>query len=182
MQSARIDVHAHFLPDFYRDALVEAGQTRPDGMPAIPNWSEKEALSMMDKLQIKAAVLSISSPGVHFGNDQTAKALSRRLNEEGTRLRQSHPGRFGLFAVTPLPNVEMAVEETVFALDELHAEGIVVESNHHGLYHGDPKLYPLYSELNQRKAAMFHPPHLTCVRRLRSPFPRLSKAHVGVHV
>ncbi|MDQ1470433.1 MAG: hypothetical protein QOJ99_1913 [Bryobacterales bacterium] len=32
MGFTRIDVHAHFLPDFYNDALVEAGQTHPDGM------------------------------------------------------------------------------------------------------------------------------------------------------
>jgi hypothetical protein len=40
---------------------------------------------MMDKLQIRTAVLSISSPGVHFGDDLKAKQLARRVNEEGTR-------------------------------------------------------------------------------------------------
>jgi predicted TIM-barrel fold metal-dependent hydrolase len=163
MDFTRIDVHAHFLPEFYRDALVESGQTHPDGMPAIPKWSEEAALTMMDKLQIKAAVLSISSPGVHFGDDLKAKQLARRVNEEGTRLRQAHPGRFGLFAVTPLPNVEMAIEEAVYALDELHAEGVGVESNHRGLYHGDSRLDPFYAELNSRRAAMFiHPSSPSC--------------------
>jgi hypothetical protein len=71
---SRIDVHAHFLPDFYRDALVEAGQTDPDGFPGIPKWSEEDALKMMDQLQIEAAVLSISSPGVHFGDDGRRKS------------------------------------------------------------------------------------------------------------
>ena len=110
MGFTRIDVHAHFLPDFYNDALVEAGQTHPDGMPAIPKWSQEAAFAMMDKLQIKAAVLSISSPGVHFGDDLKAKQLARRVNEEGTRLRQAHPGRFGLFALTPLPPWPKACE------------------------------------------------------------------------
>lgn len=33
----KIDVHAHYLPDFYRQALVDAGHVPgPDGMPAIP--------------------------------------------------------------------------------------------------------------------------------------------------
>jgi 6-methylsalicylate decarboxylase len=91
MPSKRIDVHAHFLPDFYHDALVETGETSPDGFPEIPKWSEEAALNMMDRLQIEAALLSISSPGVHFGDDQRAKELSRRVNEEGTRLRQAHP-------------------------------------------------------------------------------------------
>ncbi|MDT7686916.1 MAG: 6-methylsalicylate decarboxylase, partial [Pseudonocardiales bacterium] len=34
--TTRIDVHAHFVPDFYRDALVAAGHDRPDGIAAIP--------------------------------------------------------------------------------------------------------------------------------------------------
>ena len=163
MSFARIDVHAHFLPDFYHRALIEAGETNPDGMAAIPEWSEDGALKMMDQLQIQAALLSISSPRVHFGNDRKAKELSRRINEEGTRLRQTHPGRFGLFAATPLPNVEMAIEEAIYALDELHAEGVAVKTNHHGLYHGDARLDPFYAELNHRKAAMFiHPTSPSC--------------------
>ena len=28
-----IDLHAHYLPDFYRDALVEHGHSQPDGFP-----------------------------------------------------------------------------------------------------------------------------------------------------
>jgi len=163
MNSKRIDVHAHFIPDFYRRALVAAGESKPDGTAAIPLWSEEDALRMMDKLQIQTAVLSISSPGVHFSDDLAAGELARRLNEEGTRLRYAHRGRFGLFAVTPLPNIEMAIEEVVYALDKLQAEGVVVESNHAGLYQGDPKLDPFYAALNSRKAAMFiHPTSPSC--------------------
>lgn len=163
MNLERIDVHAHFLPSYYRDALVEAGHEQPDGVSAIPDWDAKQAISMMDSLNIRAAVLSISSPGVHFGNDKKAKDLSRRLNEEATGLKELHPGRFGLFAVTPLPNVDMAIEEAVYALDVLGAEGVGVESNHHGIYHGDPKFDPFYAEVNARKAAMFiHPTSPSC--------------------
>ena len=68
MSTPRIDVHAHFLPDFYRQALIEAGQIHPDGMPAIPDWSEQAALDVMDTLGIQTAMLSISSPGVYFGD------------------------------------------------------------------------------------------------------------------
>ena len=160
---SRVDVHAHYLPPFYRTALAEAGQSHPDGMPAIPEWSESRALAIMDRLHIAVAVLSISSPGVHFGDDRAAAKLSRRLNEEGTRLRKAHVDRFGLFAVTPLPNIELAIEEAVYAIDQLGAEGVAVESNHHGLYHGDPKLEPFYAELHRRKSAMFiHPTSPSC--------------------
>lgn len=31
----KIDVHAHFLPPFYRKACLETGHGKPDGMPAL---------------------------------------------------------------------------------------------------------------------------------------------------
>lgn len=35
--TSKIDVHAHFIPDFYAQALRDAGHIPgPDGMPAIP--------------------------------------------------------------------------------------------------------------------------------------------------
>ena len=36
MFQAKVDVHAHFIPDEYREALIAAGQDRPDGIPALP--------------------------------------------------------------------------------------------------------------------------------------------------
>src|SRR5271163_3431083 len=111
MISTRIDVHAHFLPSFYRDALVEAGLSKPDGMPAIPQWSEELALSTMDRLGIGTALLSVSSPGVHFGDDAKARVLARLVNEEGARLADAHPGRFGQFASLPVPDIDGALRE-----------------------------------------------------------------------
>ena len=46
----RIDVHAHYLPDDYRQAALAAGQQHPDGMPALPQWSETEAIALMERL------------------------------------------------------------------------------------------------------------------------------------
>jgi hypothetical protein len=63
----KVDVHAHFIPEEYREALIAAGQDRPDGIPALPQWSEELALAAMDELGIRLAILSISSPGVHIG-------------------------------------------------------------------------------------------------------------------
>lgn len=159
----RIDVHQHFLPDYYRDALVAAGLSRPDGMPQIPAWSEADALETMDRLGIGTAMLSISSPGVHFGNDQAACGLARRVNDTAAQLVRKHSGRFGFFAITSLPDVEGAVAEACHALDELGADGVTLETNHHGVYLGDDKLAPLYAELNRRKAVVFiHPTSSSC--------------------
>jgi predicted TIM-barrel fold metal-dependent hydrolase len=175
MSSTRIDVHAHFLPSFYRDALIEAGLSQPDGMPAIPQWSEQMALSTMDRLGIETALLSISSPGVHFGDDAKARSLARRVNEEGARLMNAHPGRFGLFASLPVPDIDGALRELEYAMDVLKADGVVLETNHGGVYLGDAKLEPLYAELNRRKAVIFvHPtsPSCTCCDSLSLGYPR----------
>ena len=171
----RIDTHAHFLPDFYRDALIEAGHQNPDGMPAIPPWNETDALSTMDALGVRTAILSISSPGVHFGDDARARALSRRVNGEGARLRRAHPGRFGHFASLPLPDVAGAVAEVQHAIDELGADGVALYSNQRGLYLGDPALRPVYAALDARKSVVFvHPtsPTCSCSDRLSGVFPR----------
>jgi 6-methylsalicylate decarboxylase len=163
MNSARVDVHAHFVPRVYREALAAAGVSRPDGMPSVPDWSEEAALAAMDTLGIRTAVLSVSSPGVHFGDDAAARALARRVNEEGARLCQAHPARFGLFASVPLPDLAGALAEAVYALDTLGAAGVIVETNHHGLYLGDERLDPLYAALHERRAVLFiHPTSPSC--------------------
>jgi predicted TIM-barrel fold metal-dependent hydrolase len=167
----RVDVHAHYVPVGYRRAAQAAGHRHPDGMPAIPEWDTGKALAMMDGLNIRTAMLSISSPGVHFGNDEAARKLAREVNEEGARLVADHPGRFGLFAAMPLPDVEGAIAEAAYAFDTLHADGVAVETNHHGIYLGDPRLNPfsLSLTLDERSSSCIRPrrPH-RALRRSRS--------------
>ena len=159
----RVDVHAHYLPAGYRRAAEAAGHQHPDGMPGLPQWDVEAALGMMDGLNIRSAMLSISSPGVHFGDDRAARALAREVNEDGARAASDHPGRFGLFATLPLPDIDGALEETAYALDVLRADGVTIETNHHGLYMGDPRLDPLFTELNRRHAVVFmHPTSPSC--------------------
>ncbi|MGH9016260.1 MAG: hypothetical protein ACRDY1_00795 [Acidimicrobiales bacterium] len=67
----KIDVHAHFVPDGYRAALVDSGHDQPDGMPWVPSWSAREHIDAMDRLGIARALLSISSPGVHLGDGRS---------------------------------------------------------------------------------------------------------------
>jgi 6-methylsalicylate decarboxylase len=163
--SDRIDVHQHYLPDFYRDALAAAGIDHPDGMAAVPQWSLESALAMMARLGIAHACLSVSSPGVGFLDKVPARALARRLNEAGAALVRQAPDRFGFFAITPLPDVDGAVEEVRYALDTLGARGVVFETNFDGQYLGDAALEPVYHELNRRGAVLFlHPtsPHCPC--------------------
>ena len=43
---------------------------------------------MMDQLNVRTAMLSIFSPGVHFGDD-AARKLAQDVNEEGANTRRA---------------------------------------------------------------------------------------------
>jgi predicted TIM-barrel fold metal-dependent hydrolase len=172
---SRVDVHAHYVTSTYRKAAEGAGHAQPDGMPALPQWSVREALESMDRLRIQTAFLSISSPGVHFGDNAAATTLARSVNEEAARARSDHPRRFGVFASLPLPDVDGALKELEYAFDVLKVDGVVLETNHHGVYLGDAKLEPLYAELNKRRGVIFiHPtsPWCSCCEAVSFGYPR----------
>src|SRR5262249_57740126 len=99
----RMDVHHHILPGEYVSALARMGISGGGGVP-FPNWSVEGALGLMDRHGIQAAVTSISSPGVHFGDASAARELARRCNEISARLVTDHPTRFGGVAPLPLPD------------------------------------------------------------------------------
>ncbi|MFB8414931.1 amidohydrolase family protein [Streptomyces albidoflavus] len=171
-----VDVHAHFVTDGYVAAAQSAGIDHPDGMPGWPSWSVEAHLGLMDHAGIDRSYLSVSSPGVHFGDDAEARALAREVNTFGAGVRDAHPERFGHFASLPLPDVEGALAEAVHALDVLGADGVAVETNHHGHYLGDPRFEPLWTELDRRGAVVFvhptSPPHAEAVA-LGRPRPML---------
>ena len=153
-----VDVHSHFVTPDYVEAARAAGHTRPDGMPGYPDWSADRHLRLMDEHGIRVSVLSLSSPGTHFGDDADARALSRRVNEFAAEVVRDRPDRFGHFASLPLPDVDGALAELTYALDELAGFGVVVETNAHGRYLGHPDFTPLWEELDRRGGVVFvHP-------------------------
>ena len=168
-----LDVHAHFVTDSYVRRAREAGHHRPDGMPGWPSWSPAAHLELMDRCGIETSMLSVSSPGVHFGDDTAARRLAREVNEDGAATVRAHPGRFGLFASLPLPDVDGALAEIAYACDTLDADGVVLESNTHGTYLGDPGLEPVWAELDRRGAVVFlHPTSPVCWERSALGRPR----------
>lgn len=154
---ARIDVHHHIVPPEYRQWLSDNGIGYAGGTP-IPEWSVEAALELMDKADVETAVLSLSTPGVHIGSDADARRMARRVNDFAAEVVNRHPKRFGFFAVLTLPDLDGALTELEYALDELHADGIVLLANAKGTYLGDPVWDPLMQELNRRSAVVFEHP------------------------
>jgi predicted TIM-barrel fold metal-dependent hydrolase len=127
----------------------------------------------MDRQGIATAILSVSSPGVQFGNDDAARGLARSVNEFAARTAGDHRGRFGTFASLPLPNVDSTLEEIHYALDVLKVDGFVMLTNVDGVYLGDAKFDPIFDELNRRSAVVFiHPTSPPCWEQIALGFPR----------
>ncbi|MFI7587348.1 amidohydrolase family protein [Spongisporangium articulatum] len=156
--SGLTDVHAHFLTERYVEAATAAGHAEPDGMPAWPEWDAGRHLRLMDATGIDTAVLSISSPGVHFGDDARARALAVHVNDHAADLSGRHDGRFRFFAALPLPDLEGALDEVRRTAGAPGLAGYVVLSNAHGRYPGDPQLEPLWRALDAAGTVAFlHP-------------------------
>ncbi len=156
-ETSRIDVHQHILPPEYVSALASRGITASGGIP-LPAWDVQHALELMDRHSIATAIISISEPGIYFGDRLFVRDLARRCNEYSARLMHEYPKKFGAFAILPLPDIDAALYELEYALDSLKLDGIVLLSSVEGRYPGDPVFDELFTELNRRKAVVFlHP-------------------------
>jgi hypothetical protein len=98
----RIDTHTHFsIPKLYDLATARGVQ-----QATLKDWTPAKMLQEMEEGGVQTSIMSISDPGVHFGDNAAARALARECNEFAARVVRDNPTRFGFFAVLPLPDVD----------------------------------------------------------------------------
>jgi predicted TIM-barrel fold metal-dependent hydrolase len=178
MRNVRIDVHHHLLTPEYLEELAKVGVVESGGV-SFPRWKPEDSLAVLDRAETRTALLSLSSPGLCFGNAIKERKIARALNEFAAQSVRRWPERFGFFATLPLPDVEAALAEISYALDTLHADGIGLLSNYAGIYLGDARFDPIFAELDRRAAVIFiHPTIFTgseipSAKNAGSPVPAL---------
>ncbi len=157
----KIDVHHHIFPKEYVNALREAGVDKTFGQK-FPKWTVETSFKRMKENGIKIAMLSISTPGVYFKDNEFPEGFSEKLarltNEIIADAKNKYPESFGGFATIPMLNEKAALEELNYALDVLHLNGVCLLTNYQGKYLGDDSFETFFKELNRRKAVVYiHP-------------------------
>jgi predicted TIM-barrel fold metal-dependent hydrolase len=163
----RIDVHHHYVPQFQ----IEAMAATRSGSSLRP-WTPEISLKDMDASGVSTAIVSVVQPGVWFGDVEQAKKLARQCNEYAAKMVRDYPGRFGFWAILPLPDVEGSLKEIEYALDVLKADGIGLLTSVGDKYLGDSAFAPVFDELNRRKAIVYtHPLTPNCCDKLVPGLP-----------
>src|SRR4029453_18915905 len=97
----RIDVHHHHTPPPYAAAITAKNVAGP-----VRDWTPKKWLADMDKAAGGTAIAAIPPPAMRFLDDAGARKLARECNDYTAKLVADSKGRFGMFAVMPMPYVE----------------------------------------------------------------------------
>lgn len=152
-----IDLHTHIILPEYVKVLKAHGAELEETFP-LPEWDVERHIAFMDCAGIRTAVLTMPAPQPYYGDVKESAKCIRHMNEVLAEMKQQYPGRFKFCAALPLPDVNAAIREAVYALDTLGADGVKLATNSRGQYLGDEELDPLMAALNERHAVIIiHP-------------------------
>ncbi len=104
----RIDVHHHLFPPPFVAKLLEHQHYLSRGIAA--HWTPQVSLDDMDEASVATSITSITAPGFSFVKPELLPTITRECNDYGARMMADHPGRFGLFASLPLPDIDAESE------------------------------------------------------------------------
>ena len=162
-----IDVHHHIAP-----ASWLASSATPDQERAFKGWSIPKTLEEMDRSGVTTAYASAVVFGDSFDSPESARRFSREFNDYAASVRSERPGRFGIFAMVPMPDIEATLAEIAYAYDILHAEGIGLFTSYNETYLGNAAFDPVFAELDRRRAVVFvHPTSAPCCEALQPWLP-----------
>ena len=158
LSAQTVDVHSHIIIPEYVEMLKAHGAELEETFP-LPEWDAERHIAFMDSAGIRTAVLTMPAPQPYYSDTEESAKCIRRVNEVSAKVKQQYPGRFKFCAALPLPDVDAAIREAIYALDTLGADGVKLATNSRGQYLGDEELDQLMRILNKRHAVIIIHPH-----------------------
>jgi aminocarboxymuconate-semialdehyde decarboxylase len=169
-----IDVHNHYYPPEYVDALKTAGSVLDvtqdsDGNPIIHYPGDYNVLvpghrdiayrqSVLDEHGVDMQMITLTTPGTHIEPPDVAGRLAAIVNDAMGRIRAERPARFVPLATLPLCDPAASARELGRAMRDLKLPGAMLFGNVNGIGLDDERFRPLYEVANDLDAVlMIHP-------------------------
>jgi aminocarboxymuconate-semialdehyde decarboxylase len=169
-----IDVHNHFYPPEYLDALKRGDSEvkltiDSEGNPCIHYPGDYNVAvqghrdieyrqGVLEKEGVDTQIITFTTPGTHVETPERAVRFARLVNDAYATIRKERPGRFHSLATLPLNDVAGSVAELSRAMTKLGMPGAMVFSNVNGVALADARYDPLWAEANKLEAIIhIHP-------------------------
>ena len=169
-----IDVHNHFYPPEYLDALrsgksVVKVTTDSAGNPHIHYPGDYNVAvaghrdiayrqDVLEKEGVDTQVITLTTPGTHVESPEYAAYLASLTNDAFARIIAERGPRFAALATLPLNDPQASLRELRRALEELKLPGAMLFSNVNGVALADRRYWPLYEYADARGAVLhIHP-------------------------
>ncbi|HVD60823.1 MAG TPA: amidohydrolase family protein [Gemmatimonadaceae bacterium] len=169
-----IDVHNHFYPPEYIDA-IRRGQsvvkltTDTEGNPCLHYPGDYNVAvrghrdiayrqSVLEKEGVDTQVITLTTPGTHVEPPEKAAQLARLVNDAFAAITRERNERFAALATLPLCDPAASVIELRRAMTELGMPGAMLFSNVNGVALADERFDALYAEADKLGAVLhIHP-------------------------
>jgi aminocarboxymuconate-semialdehyde decarboxylase len=166
-----VDVHNHFYPPAYLDAL-RSGESLvrvemdSSGNPHIHYPGDYNVAvaghrdiayrqAVLEREGVDTQVISLTTPGTHVESPALAVRYARLVNDAFATIVAERGPRFAALATLPLNDPTASVTELQRAVEELRMPGAMLFSNVNGVALADERFWPLY-EVADSYGAVLH--------------------------
>jgi aminocarboxymuconate-semialdehyde decarboxylase len=169
-----IDVHNHYYPPSYLDALRSSPSNvqvtmDAEGNPRLHYPGDYNIAvrghrdidyreGVLREAGVDTQIISLTTPGTHVESPTNAARLASLVNDAFARVVSDKRGRFAAYATLPLNDPAASARELERACTQLGMRGAMLFSNVNGVALADARYWPLYEAANSLDAILhIHP-------------------------
>jgi predicted TIM-barrel fold metal-dependent hydrolase len=158
-----IDIHAHYHPRAYMDAVSKAMGFEIKPFVPHPDTDDPDhietRLREMDEAGVTLQVLSPAAGRAPYGKDEaTSLAAAKLCNDLTSEFTAKYPERFKAFVTLPLPHIQASLQELDRAMALPGMIGLNLHISAQDRSVGEDDFLPIYEAMNRRKGLIFYHP------------------------